>query len=349
VGLSHGERLERVRTSFWERLAPFDGQWYQDIEQRGYRSFDPSPGGYRPGRPPGNYAFFPLLPAVLRVLKAAFGPAALPAAILFLAVSSALGVAVAWRLARELSMPGGLVAALLIAFPTAVFQLVLYPEALFLALSSAALLLALRRRAALCAATGALAGLSRPQGVLLVLPFFVELVLPVLRRGGGEPAGKWRVLGRGAAALCPLAGFAVLAAASWSETSHALSFLGIQERWGRSFEPWGFAAALGSAVGYTGPRADILGLAFGLGLVPVLWKRLPRSLALFGTAMAAMPLATGSLMSMGRFLSVSAPHFLALALCVERFPRAARAGIVGALAAAQVLVARGLIGWYFVG
>src|SRR5262249_14682825 len=55
------ERSENIQCSFWQRLAPYDGQWYLDIAANGYRSLTKAETmTWR--LPPGNYAFFPLLP-----------------------------------------------------------------------------------------------------------------------------------------------------------------------------------------------------------------------------------------------------------------------------------------------
>lgn len=346
LGQSMEERMAVVEASFFERLAPYDGQWYLDIAERGYRNF--SKVETRNGRlPPGNYAFFPLLPALIRGARAALGSAGLPVAVLSAGALSALGALVVWMLARRLGQSPVLPVVLLVAFPTAVFQVVLYTEGPFLLLSALALLGALERRTALAAAAGALAGLARPQGALLALPIFVELVLPSL--GGRERLSAARRLGRLAAALAPFSGFLALGLVSASLTGSPRAFLDVQAHWGRSPGAVGFLEAFRSAFAYSGPPADLFGLAFALGLLPVLWRRLPGSLALYGTALVALPLSTGSLLSVGRFASVSIPHFLALGGLLERAPGAVRGGTVGAFALAQVLVASGLVAWYLVG
>ncbi|MGQ9591804.1 MAG: hypothetical protein ACUVYA_16110, partial [Planctomycetota bacterium] len=346
AGQSMEERMAAVETNFFERLAPYDGQWYLDIAERGYRML--SKVETRSGRlPPGNYAFFPLLPALTRGARAAFGSAGLAVAVLTAGTLSALGALVLWMLARRLGQNPILPLALVLAFPTAVFQLVLYTEGPFLFLSALALLGALERRTALVAAAGALAGLTRPQGALLALPVFVELVLPSVL--GRERLSGARVLGRLAAALAPFSGVVALAAVSASLTASPGAFLSVQSHWGRSLGALGFLEGLRSVLEYGGPRADLFGLAFALALLPALWRRLPFSLALYGTALVALPLSTGSLLSFGRFVSVSIPHFLALGRLLERAPAAVRGGTVGAFAAGQVLVASGLVAWYLVG
>ncbi|MBI4606706.1 MAG: hypothetical protein HY721_32485 [Planctomycetes bacterium] len=56
-----------------------------------------------------------------------------------------------------------------------------------LCFSGMALVHAMERKAWRTACLGLLAGLSRPQGALLAIPAFVELVLPSMRRGAEGP------------------------------------------------------------------------------------------------------------------------------------------------------------------
>lgn len=345
-GQSMAERSDEIQTSFPERLAPYDGQWYLDIAANGYRQLEDREnlGGKLP---PGNYAFFPLLPGLLRAARGVTSEAYLPVILAILILLSAAGTALVWTLAKELKVSATLTILLLLAFPTAVFQTALYTEGIFLVASVTTLILAMKKRTGLAATTAFLAGLVRPQGLLLMLPLFVELVLPALRNR--EPLSRWALLGRAAAVVTPLSGFLAVAVFSELATGSATSFLAIQERWGRSYSPANILAALGSIFSYDGPSVDIVALLFGLLLLPVVWRRLPLSLALYGTGMVLLPLATGTILSLGRFLSVSVPHFLALASLLERKPVLVRGAVVTAFAACQALVASGLIAWYLVG
>lgn len=139
-----------------------------------------------------------------------------------------------------------------------------------------------------------------------------------------------------------------MAAVSWSVRGSPTAFLGIQSRWGRSYDAGGVFSAISSAWGYGGPRFDVLGLVFGLGLLPFLWRILPRSLAAYGTATVLLPLSTGSILSMGRFLSMSVPHFLCLAILLGR-SRPVTFAVVAAMIVLQILIAKGLVAWGFVG
>jgi hypothetical protein len=150
------------------------------------------------------------------------------------------------------------------------------------------------------------------------------------------------------AALAPLAGLVAMSLISLSVADSPFAFLSIQGSWGRSYSAGGLLRSLVSLFGYGGPPIDILGFAIGVGCLPVIWKHLPHSLSLYAIGLVLMPLLTGSILSFGRFMSVSIPHFLALAIVLDRRP--SLRGIVWiTFLTLQILVAKGLVGWYFVG
>jgi hypothetical protein len=340
-GRNREERVEEIEAGFWHRLGPFDGQWYLDIAGNGYRRLRPSESTRR-GLPPGNYAFFPLFPVVIRSARAVAPGLHGPLTVALLIVLSAAGVAAAWRLARESGFPPGILVALLLAFPSAVFHYFLYTEALFLCLCGLALLSAIRGERARSALLGFLCGLARPQGVLLALPFAWEF----LWRARGQGARPF-IAGAGVS-IAPFSGFAAMAAISAQVTGSPLGFLSVQSVWGRST---GFGGLLGSAgdfLAFKGPPFDLVAALLAVGLLPCLWRRLPFSLALYGTGVVLLPLSTGSLLSFGRFLSVSIPHFLCLASLLQGRPRLAW-GVLFIFIALQVLLGKALLGWFFVG
>ena len=134
----------------------------------------------------------------------------------------------------------------------------------------------------------------------------------------------------------------------WLELGDPLAFVKIQSSWGRSFAP---LRPLGEAFGlvdYEGPPLDRLGFFLGVGMLPYLWQKLPKPLALYGTGSVLLPLATGTILSFGRFLSVSFPHFLCLAILL-REKKVASVVLIVAFLVLQALVASGLIAWHFVG
>lgn len=342
---TRSERLAEVEGSFLERLAPYDGQYYLDIAARGYRRWDRKDPNAGSG-PRGNYAFFPLYPALIRLANQVGEEAAmafLVAANVLLSSAAAVGV---YLLARRLALPAWPSVLLLATFPTAVFQSVLYTESLFLFLSVGVALSALSTERA-CSWSGVglgyLAGLTRPQGVLVS-----ALWLPrILRPGGGE-AERGRRLLPIAAAAAPLVGIATFCVILAVSVDAPLGFLGIQKYWAREFSLSRLLAEVAAPGSYKGPPFDLLALLFGVGLVPLLWRHLPPALALFGTLSVLLPLSTGTALSFGRFISLSFPHFLALAALLDRW-RVALLVLLAGFIVLQSLVAKGVMGWHFLG
>jgi Gpi18-like mannosyltransferase len=340
-GQTRKEREAEIQRSFWERLGPFDGQFYLDIANKGYRTISSSIHGNL-----GNYAFFPLLPAILASLRAVFPHAYIPLTTALTLLSAIIGTLVLWKLAEKCGTSALLAVGVLLCFPSAPFQYVLYTEGIFLSVSGLALLYAVEKRPWPALLFALLAGLSRPQGVLLAIPLFIDLVLPALKerqRGG-------RVTLLACLAVCaPLSGFVVMGIVSEHLSGSPFAFLTVQAKWGRTYEATGILKAIMSVFGYGGPPMDLLGVLVGLGCLPLMWKRLPLSLSLYGTAAVLLPLTTGSILSLARFISMSAPHMLALSMLLQNRAKSMRIIVLATLLVLQTLVARGLMGWYFVG
>lgn len=142
-----------------------DVQWYMSIAQEGYEA--------RPfsADQQANWAFYPLWPMVLRL--SAYLPIGMVTwGILVANGLSILAIAGIYRLVlldfdREVAALTALLAA---AFPGAYFFMRPGPEALFLLLTVFSLYAARRRRWLLAGGLGALATVTRLQGILLLLP-----------------------------------------------------------------------------------------------------------------------------------------------------------------------------------
>ncbi len=201
--------------------------------------------GYAVG--PSSLAFYPLYPYSIRVLGWLTGDVI--GAVLISMISFAVALVLLHRLAElELGRRAADATVLLVAFaPLSFFFSAIYSESLFLLLSVATMLAGRRQRWMLAGVLGGLAALTRPTGVLLLIP----IVIMRLRCGHGFDRKLGWVL------LVPLAVVAyllVLGASGfgWLAPFHA------EANWSRvSVTPIvGFAAGLSAAIRGAG---DILG------------------------------------------------------------------------------------------
>src|SRR5688500_9125340 len=194
-------------------LAPWD-RWdaphYTDNAVFGYMANDPGnltpPPGYAqvfPGDLDLYIVFFPLFPWLVAAVNAVIG-APVVAAFVVSTVASFFVAPVLYRLVR--ADLGATVArwsaALLLVFPTAYFLHIGYTESLFLGLSFASLWLARTNRWVAAGLPGALAALTRANGLVLIPALAIEAWL------------QWRVhrrleLGPALAIGAVLIGFAV--------------------------------------------------------------------------------------------------------------------------------------------
>ena len=173
-------------------LLAWDGSWYARIAEHGYAPL-----------PDESIRFFPLVPALSRGL-ATITPFDERASLVIVANASALALGLLlYRLARletgDTALARRSVWLLALAPPAYVFVLG-YTEATATALAAATFLGLRSRSWGWAALAGALAGLARPVGVLLVVPAAIEVA-----RGWrlARPGERWR---RVVALLAPVAG-----------------------------------------------------------------------------------------------------------------------------------------------
>jgi hypothetical protein len=152
-------------------LHQFDASYYLAIAGHGYVAAAPN-----------NLAFFPLYPALIRALGLVTGSEVI-AGLVISSASFALALVLLHRLSElELGRPAADATVLLVAFaPLSFFFSAIYTESLFLLLSVAAVLAARRERWALAGVLAGLATLTRPTGILLMLPIVI-MRLRVRRR-----------------------------------------------------------------------------------------------------------------------------------------------------------------------
>jgi hypothetical protein len=301
-------------------LTAWDGSYYRDIAERGYHAL-----------PPDALRFFPLYPLLGRLFGLGGGHA------VALVVLANVGALLAAAMMRRLVLVEGhsvetaeRAAWITSLFPASFVLVWAYAEALFLVLAVGSFLAVRRRHFALAAALAFAAGLTRPVGILLAAPLAVEAVRTwwvdrrldasadrsADRSGRGIAGSPLVLVGRGSAALAPVAG--------------CLLYLG----WvGRSFGDWTLPISVQSSLrGNADPFTrlwqgigDMIGSQrFGDGLhIPfvlafivllvVLWRRWPVAYGVYATLVLLVALSAENLNSVERYALDAFPLLLALA------------------------------------
>lgn len=344
----------------WPGPTEWDSEFYLSIATAGYE--DPrirvhvaEEGGREISL---DHAFMPLYPFAMRVVAAPLGAVGVPslaaAAIAGVVVSVVAALVAMLAIARlalpDLGRDGAVRAALFLAvFPTGFFLAMVYTEALFLALAFGALTQVADRRPVLAGVLAALATLTRPVGVALVIPLVVgSLVAWRAQRVAssasalpaeeaiqdGEPADAPSTAGEAASATQPsttpvwlgwwLLGTAlpVVAYAGWSITMGADFDVVQREYFGRAvfdidrtLHTWReIVAGIATAEPRTLVYYGIESIAVALALVASIWalRRQP-GLALFGLAVILVPLTSGAPQSLARYVLTVPAIFLLLA------------------------------------
>jgi hypothetical protein len=338
----------------------FDSEYYLSIAVVGYDDTDVLPMFPEDGSPeiPLNYAFMPAYPMAMRVVAAplqALGLAPTSAAAAAGVAVSLLAALIAslalYRLARRrLGDGAGVRAAFyLLVFPTGFFLAQVYTEAMFLALSLGCLALLDDRRPLLAGIAAVLATLTRPVGVLLVIPIALTAFAMLRERGEGAdeplaepaeppaepaephaqphaapPAVRARDLAVwAAAALLPVAAYLL-----WSISPLGQAFSTVQrEYFGQ--QPLAIAQAWDNWVAALEGWSELLPetrlyyvlelAAVALAMVASLWAlwRWP-AIGIFSLAVVLIPMTTGAPQSMVRYVLAAPAIFLMLAALGER-------------------------------
>jgi hypothetical protein len=341
----------------------WDALWYVDIARVGYHH-DPRLGAEEQQ----SIVFFPLYPILMRTVAAFTTPP--PARgtksedyyevrltylawsgllISFIAFACALVVIYRWA---ELHGGGDAAAAtvvLLSTYPFAVYFSATYTESLFLLLLSGACYAFERGRLTIAGAAGLLAGLTRPNGLMLSLP----LGILALTLGCREPRWVRRTAAGIAAAAMPAVGVLLYCAHNYGLTGNPFTWLEAQAAWGRKFDTtvehyaWMWQTIVNEGVlsyvrAVPAEAVQLGAVVFSLALVWPVWRRIGPAYAAFMLANLLPPLIQGGVLSLGRFTATLFPQFLALALLV---PPARRTSWIIAFAIAQGFVATVFFTW----
>jgi hypothetical protein len=287
AGLTAGEQEWGLLLGALER---WDALWYLAIAEHGY----PDPAAAVDPSIPEAYAFFPLLPVLVRVVAVPLLGHHLLAANAIALAATIAALAGVHRLVEEETGDPALAGRALVAvavFPAAYFLVAPYTEALFLALTAWALVATRRHRGPAAAALAFAAGLARPVAALLAVALVAEVVrqhragtrhgaLPALAAVVAAPAGTAAYVAWGR-----------LATGSWTAPLEA------QEGWAREWT-WPhetFVAAVELAIADLGTYPGGYQLLDLLLFVPVLaavvWLllRTPATYGLYTAARTPSP------------------------------------------------------------
>jgi Mannosyltransferase (PIG-V) len=330
-----------------EIWARWDAEWYLLIADHGYRSegfFLGSPVAYDPADATG---FFPLYPLLIR----AAGFVGLPALAAGVLISNLALLGALWFL-RDLLLRdfGAEIAAqgiwVLLAFPTGFFLSAVYAESTLLCGVLGALWASRSGRAWLAGGLGAVAVLARPTGVLVLIPLAWEAM--AVRPAGRRGLFQFSTLGPLAMPLLALGAFMIYCHAAFGEYA---PFIERQARWRHPMSwPWtAFVRYFQDPHIHDAHHStiDFMIAALCVASIPMLFRELPRSYALYGSAAILLPLCS-TLWSFSRFAATLFPVHMLLAIRTGRSEGLSRAYFVTALPLAGLFMAL-YAAWWWVG
>lgn len=280
-------------------------------------------------------AFFPLYPVLIRIVGAVMGNHLL-AGLVISNAASFFGLLFFYKLVehqynRHVAQRATFYVSI---FPTAIFFSAVYTESLFFALTVASFYYIRERRWITAGIIGFLAALTRVEGVLLAVPFFIEWLIVAFGNGRSilealRDAVKWPldsiVRPLVGILLIPL-GLAAYMAYLWVLRGDPLYFSHVQSHWGRHLAPpWVSFVHSIDVIGHAHTAQTVanqlLELTFTVLMVAVLIAGIRRLRPSYWAYMALsilIPMSTSSLMSMPRFALVLFPMFVMFGLWGNR-------------------------------
>ncbi len=320
--ISAASGLNGALAGIWLR---WDTPWYLEIAGHGYGCY-------------GSSAFMPLYPLLIRGLGIALLGNNLAAALLISSMASFAAFYLLYLLAKELtgSVDSARASVMALAlFPVSFFLMAGYTEALFLSLAIGAYVAARRGLWLTAGALAALATLTRLQGILLLVPLCLELLL--VRRSELRQWKPWLALLMAPGALVLYIAFIWLTkglSLPWEPLSSPQGVWHLHYSW-----PWqGIIADLSAIITSHDPALlfsfklldPLAAILFALCAI-LAFRRLNLPLAAFLVVMWLSSLikvtADGYTTSVSRYMLALFPAFILLGMFIVRWPRFARLGI----------------------
>ncbi len=301
--------------NFANGLCRWDCNWYVKIAESGYDPF-PVPNNISAG----NWAFFPLYPLFVGLLRIITGLPTMPLATATSILLSAASAFVAWPLLEKNLRAYTLYCAFLLSGPFSIYFTTFYTEVAFILLSNCVFLALRRSNYVVAGAFAALLSATRIVGVFIVFAIAIQGFMDY-RAKQGSAAGFMRATLRQpqlvlAVFLAPLGLFAYMGYLYFL-MGDGLAFQHVQRAWARvSGNPLDFLWQAITWIDRTGfwisPPQQLATATFcGLALTGLLaWRRQYAAVA-FCLVCIVLPLTAG-MASMLRFVVALSPLMLAL-------------------------------------
>ena len=263
--------------------AQWDAQHYVNIAVSG---FEPPTDAY------SNIEFFPLYPALIRLVLVLVGHVDIESGAIvgFVISNVALFVALLYLsalIARDFSLTlARRVVLYLLVFPTTLFLSSVYAEPVFLAAAVASIYHARAGEWARSGIAGVLAALTRPFGVLLVIPIAIELYRQRAR------LRSWLAL------VGPPLGVGILVVYEWWLFNDPLAYIHGGTSWGRGLHaPWdvliGYIRGPLQMFDWTYAVTDLVGMVAMVVVLIAGVRLVPRSYAAYTAAGLLFSMSTG--------------------------------------------------------
>ena len=300
------DRVDVVRRALVDNWTVWDGDYYKAIALHGYTFRDAA----WPSIP-----FFPLYPALIRLVLPIFGGNAALAAVLVANLAMVCAIMLLHSLVQSDfgEARADRTIYVLLVFPTSIFFAASYTESLALALMVAVIWALRQQRWWLAGIAGFFLALTRLPGVLaapiILLTYFEH------QRWRWQHI-RWEILAAGLPAL----GLGVFMLYQWRRFGTPLAFLIAQAQWEQHLSPpWAIPLSLLARLQLEGLAIYALHLAiWGLFIVLaiVAWRRLPRLYSLVLLLLVPAYLASWAF-SIGRHVLIGFPAFVVLAMWSE--------------------------------
>ena len=296
--------LPQSSNSFLDLHARWDSWFYIDIAENGYSC---------PSGTLCNSVFFPLYPFLIKVLNSVFKINYYLSGFLIsnLALFGAIIVFYKLLLLKYSPQIAQKAVWFLLIFPTSFFFTAIYTESLFLFLSLLCFYFTFKQKWKMAGLIGLLASFTRVTGFLLFIPMLWEFFKK-------ERKLSLQISWLGLTLLGPIAFFAY----HWKKFGDFFLFFKVEKLWGRSL----FSFNLDHFEFLTNPAVvnsflDLFILIVFLISIIFVWKKTRKSYAIYMALTLAVPLSTGTLMSINRYVLVLFPFYILMAVWSEKHPQ----------------------------